>query len=92
VDRLRCKEVKFVDGAIAEAVSCRFPTAAAWVRYQVRSCGIYGRRSGTRTGLVMRKLCLSYLEKVSIVMEIESIKETQIHFRISALIPLTYVS
>jgi hypothetical protein len=33
--------------AIAQAVSRRFPTAAAQVRAQVRSCGICGGQSGT---------------------------------------------
>jgi hypothetical protein len=33
--------------AVAQAVSCRLPTAAAWVRAQVKSCGIYGEQSGT---------------------------------------------
>jgi hypothetical protein len=31
---------------IAQAVSRRLPTAAAWVRAQVRSCGICGGQSG----------------------------------------------
>jgi hypothetical protein len=33
--------------AIAQAVSRRLPTAAAWVRSQVKSCGICGGHSGT---------------------------------------------
>jgi hypothetical protein len=33
--------------AIAQAVSCRLPTAAARVRTQVRSCWICGEQSGT---------------------------------------------
>jgi hypothetical protein len=36
--------------AIAQAVSRRLPTAAATVRSRVRSCGIYGERSGTGAG------------------------------------------
>jgi hypothetical protein len=32
--------------AIARAVSRRLPTAAAGVRWQVKSCGIYGGQSG----------------------------------------------
>jgi hypothetical protein len=39
-----------VDHAIAEAVSRRFLTAAARVRSQVRSCGIYGGQSGIGAG------------------------------------------
>jgi hypothetical protein len=31
---------------IAQAVSRRLPTAAAWGRFYVRSCGIFGGRSG----------------------------------------------
>jgi hypothetical protein len=30
-----------------QAVIRPLPTAAAWVRARVRSCGIYGRQSGT---------------------------------------------
>jgi hypothetical protein len=37
---------------IAQAVSRRLPTAAAWVRTHVRSCGICGRRSGTGAGFL----------------------------------------
>jgi hypothetical protein len=33
--------------AISQVVSRRLPTAAARVRVQVRSCGIYGGQSGT---------------------------------------------
>jgi hypothetical protein len=36
--------------AVAQAVSCRLPTAAARVRAQVRSCGICGGQSGTGVG------------------------------------------
>jgi hypothetical protein len=36
--------------AIAQAVSRRLPTSAAWVRSQVRSCGVCGGQSGTRAG------------------------------------------
>jgi hypothetical protein len=36
--------------AIAQAVSRRLPTAAAWVRAQFRSCGICGGQSGTGVG------------------------------------------
>jgi hypothetical protein len=35
---------------IAQAVSCQLPTAVAWVRSQVRSCGICGGQSGTGAG------------------------------------------
>jgi hypothetical protein len=38
--------------AIAQAVSRRHPTAEAWVRFQVRPCGIYGGQSGTRAGFL----------------------------------------
>jgi hypothetical protein len=38
--------------AIAQAVSRRFPTAAAQVRAQVRSCGICGGQSGTGADLL----------------------------------------
>jgi hypothetical protein len=38
--------------AIAQAVSRRLPTAAAWVRAQVRSCGISGGQSGTGAGFL----------------------------------------
>jgi hypothetical protein len=36
--------------AIAQAVVCRLPTAAARVRAQVRSCGICGGQSGSGAG------------------------------------------
>jgi hypothetical protein len=36
--------------AISQALSRRFPTAAARVRTQVMSCGICGRQSGTGAG------------------------------------------
>jgi hypothetical protein len=43
--------VKSVSGrAIAQAVSRRLSTAAAWVRSQVRSRDIYGGQSGTGAG------------------------------------------
>jgi hypothetical protein len=38
--------------AIAQAVSIRFPTAAARVRSQVGSCGICGGQSGTGAGFL----------------------------------------
>jgi hypothetical protein len=38
--------------AIAQAVSRRLPTAAAWVRAQDRSSGICGGQSGTGAGLL----------------------------------------
>jgi hypothetical protein len=38
--------------AIAQAVSRRLPTAAARVRFQVRSCGICDEQSGTGAGFL----------------------------------------
>jgi hypothetical protein len=38
--------------AIAQAVSRRIPTAAAWVRAQVGSCGNFGGQSVTGTGFL----------------------------------------
>jgi hypothetical protein len=38
--------------AIAQAVSHRFPTAAARVRAQVRSCWIFGGQSDTGVGFL----------------------------------------
>jgi hypothetical protein len=38
--------------AIAQAVSRWLPTAAARVRSQVRSCGIWGGQSGTGAGFL----------------------------------------
>jgi hypothetical protein len=38
--------------AMAHAVSRWLPTAAAWVRAQVWSCGICGGQSGTRAGFL----------------------------------------
>jgi hypothetical protein len=37
---------------IAQAGSRRLPTAAAWVRARVRSCGICGGQSGTEVGFL----------------------------------------
>jgi hypothetical protein len=37
---------------IAQAVSRRLPTVTAWVRAQVRSCGICGGQSGTGAGFL----------------------------------------
>jgi hypothetical protein len=37
---------------MAQAVSRRLPTAAAWVRAQVRLCGICGGQSGTGAGFL----------------------------------------
>jgi hypothetical protein len=37
---------------IAQAVSHLLPNAAAWVRAQVRSSGIYGGKSGTGAGFL----------------------------------------
>jgi hypothetical protein len=37
---------------IAQAVGHQFPTAAAWIRAQVRSCGICGGQSGTGAGFL----------------------------------------
>jgi hypothetical protein len=45
------KKVNF-GRAIARAVSRRLPTAAAWVRTQVRSCEVCGTQSGTRAGFL----------------------------------------
>jgi hypothetical protein len=41
--------------ATHQAVSCWHPTLVAWVRPQVRSCGICGRQSGHGTSF----LCVS---------------------------------
>jgi hypothetical protein len=38
--------------AIAQAVSRQLPTAAAWVRPRVKSCGICGGQSGTGAGFL----------------------------------------
>jgi hypothetical protein len=38
--------------AIAQAVSCRFPTATARDRVRIRSCGISGGESGTGVGFL----------------------------------------
>jgi hypothetical protein len=44
---------------IAQAVSLRLPTSAAWVSALVRSCGICGGRSGSAAGfLPVRRFCL----------------------------------
>jgi hypothetical protein len=37
---------------VAQAVSCRLPTAAARVPAQVKSCGICGGQSGTAVGFL----------------------------------------
>jgi hypothetical protein len=39
-----------LDRAMAQAVSRWFPTATAWIRARVRSCGICGRQSCTGAG------------------------------------------
>jgi hypothetical protein len=39
--------------AIAQADSRRLPTAAARVRFQIRSCGICGVQSGTEEGFIL---------------------------------------
>jgi hypothetical protein len=48
--------IRYISGpggrAIAHAISRRLPTAAAWVRPQVRSCGIRGGRSGIGAGFL----------------------------------------
>jgi hypothetical protein len=42
-----------IDLAVAQAVSrWRLSTAAARVRFQVRSCGIYGEQGGAGTGIL----------------------------------------
>jgi hypothetical protein len=38
--------------AIVQAVYRRLPTAAVRVRYQIRLCGICGRRNGTEAGFL----------------------------------------
>jgi hypothetical protein len=38
--------------AIAQAVNRQLPTAAAWVRARIRSCGICGEQSGTGAGFL----------------------------------------
>jgi hypothetical protein len=38
--------------AVAQAVSPWVPTAAAWVRAQIKSCGICGEQSGTGAGFL----------------------------------------
>jgi hypothetical protein len=42
----------FKGRALAWAVSCQFPTVAAQLRAQVRSCGICGGQSGTVAGFL----------------------------------------
>jgi hypothetical protein len=37
---------------IIQAVSCRFPASAARIRYQVRSCGIYGGQICNEAGYI----------------------------------------
>jgi hypothetical protein len=37
---------------VVQAVSRRFPTTVAWVRAQVRLCGICGGQSGTGAGFL----------------------------------------
>jgi hypothetical protein len=37
---------------VAQAVSSRLPTAAAWVGARIMSCGICGGQSGTGAGLL----------------------------------------
>jgi hypothetical protein len=38
--------------AIAQETRRRVPTASAWIRSQVKTCGIYRRQSGTGTGFL----------------------------------------
>jgi hypothetical protein len=47
----RCNS-RLLGRAIAQAVGRQLPTAAAQVLAQVRSCGIYGGQSGTRSGFL----------------------------------------
>jgi hypothetical protein len=49
---LNIKSIKTWDRAIAQAVSRRVPTAAAHVRAQVRSCGIFGGQIGNPVGFL----------------------------------------
>jgi hypothetical protein len=51
----KCDEACFTGNlgrALTQAVSRRLPTAAARVRAQVRSCGIFGEQSGTAAGFL----------------------------------------
>jgi hypothetical protein len=47
-----CMRVLVMGPAIAQAVSRRLPTAAAWVRAQVRSCGICDGQNGIGAGFL----------------------------------------
>jgi hypothetical protein len=44
---------EWLSRAIAQAVSRRLPTAAARVRFQVKSCGICGEKGGTGAGVLL---------------------------------------
>jgi hypothetical protein len=50
--RSRLGFVRVTSRAIAQAVSRRLPTTAAWVQAQVRSCEICGGQSGTGAGFL----------------------------------------
>jgi hypothetical protein len=45
-------KIRCIRRAKAQAASCWLPTAAAWVRFRFRSCGICGEQSGTGSGFL----------------------------------------
>jgi hypothetical protein len=61
--------------ALAQAVSCRLHTAAAWVRTQVKSCEMCDGQSGTGAGFlqVLRFPLTNFIPPTSLT----SLKETK---------------